>query len=108
METTQRIQIILDSWLYWLIFTLSAMFWLLAVFFVVFGCLLAVVPEILNGQTYNATVIGLSPWVEYEFRVVAGNSIGIGEPSKPSELLRTKASGKKCTAHMDDPFYSGS
>ncbi|XP_052028591.1 contactin-6 [Apodemus sylvaticus] len=52
----------------------------------------ATVPEILNGQTYNATVIGLSPWVEYEFRVVAGNSIGIGEPSKPSELLRTKAS----------------
>uniref|UniRef100_A0A8C0QF10 Contactin 6 n=1 Tax=Canis lupus familiaris TaxID=9615 RepID=A0A8C0QF10_CANLF len=50
------------------------------------------VPEILNGKTYNATVIGLSPWVEYEFRVVAGNSIGIGEPSKASELLRTKAS----------------
>lgn len=52
-------------------------------------------PEILNGLTYNATVVGLNPWVEYEFRVVAGNSIGIGEPSKPSELLRTKASGKK-------------
>nr|XP_021501196.1 contactin-6-like [Meriones unguiculatus] len=52
----------------------------------------ATVPEILNGQTYNATVVGLSPWVEYEFRVVAGNNIGIGEPSKPSELLRTKAS----------------
>ncbi|XP_023475833.2 contactin-6 isoform X2 [Equus caballus] len=50
------------------------------------------VPEILNGKTYNATVVGLSPWVEYEFRVVAGNNIGIGEPSKPSELLRTKAS----------------
>ncbi|CAK7293855.1 CNTN6 [Vulpes lagopus] len=50
------------------------------------------VPEILNGKTYNATVIGLNPWVEYEFRVVAGNSIGIGEPSKASELLRTKAS----------------
>ncbi|MEJ1279754.1 contactin 6 [Cricetulus griseus] len=50
------------------------------------------IPEILNGQTYNATVVGLSPWVEYEFRVVAGNNIGIGEPSKPSELLRTKAS----------------
>ncbi|NP_001276010.1 contactin-6 isoform X2 [Homo sapiens] len=52
----------------------------------------ATVPEILNGKTYNATVVGLSPWVEYEFRVVAGNSIGIGEPSEPSELLRTKAS----------------
>lgn len=53
------------------------------------------VPEILSGKTYNATVVGLSPWVEYEFRVVAGNSIGIGEPSKPSEVLRTRASGKK-------------
>ncbi|XP_054450592.1 LOW QUALITY PROTEIN: contactin-6 [Pteronotus mesoamericanus] len=52
----------------------------------------ATVPEILSGQTYNATVVGLSPWVEYEFRVVAGNGIGIGEPSRPSELLRTKAS----------------
>ncbi|XP_066100838.1 LOW QUALITY PROTEIN: contactin-6 [Saccopteryx bilineata] len=52
----------------------------------------ATVPEILNGQTYNATVVGLSPWVEYEFRVVAGNSVAIGEPSRPSELLRTKAS----------------
>uniref|UniRef100_A0A8C5KKF8 Contactin 6 n=1 Tax=Jaculus jaculus TaxID=51337 RepID=A0A8C5KKF8_JACJA len=52
----------------------------------------ATVPEILNGQTYNATVVGLNPWVEYEFRVVAGNSIGIGEPSRPSEMLRTKAS----------------
>ncbi|XP_035886136.1 LOW QUALITY PROTEIN: contactin-6 [Phyllostomus discolor] len=50
------------------------------------------VPEVLSGQTLNATVVGLSPWVEYEFRVVAGNGIGIGEPSRPSELLRTKAS----------------
>ncbi|XP_019392161.1 PREDICTED: contactin-6 isoform X1 [Crocodylus porosus] len=50
------------------------------------------VPEVLNGRTYRATVVGLNPWVEYEFRVVAGNIIGIGEPSRPSELLRTKAS----------------
>ncbi|XP_011379153.1 contactin-6 [Pteropus vampyrus] len=50
------------------------------------------VPEILSGKTRNATVVGLSPWVEYEFRVVAGNSIGIGEPSESSEPLRTKAS----------------
>ncbi|KAI4563810.1 hypothetical protein MJG53_016384 [Ovis ammon polii x Ovis aries] len=56
------------------------------------GDIIVRVPEILNGKTFNATVVALNPWVEYEFRVVAGNSIGIGEPSKPSELLRTKAS----------------
>uniref|UniRef100_A0A8D2LZR0 Contactin 6 n=1 Tax=Varanus komodoensis TaxID=61221 RepID=A0A8D2LZR0_VARKO len=50
------------------------------------------VPEVINGQTHTATVVDLNPWVEYEFRVVAGNSVGIGEPSTPSELLRTKAS----------------
>ncbi|XP_074951729.1 contactin-6-like isoform X4 [Phalacrocorax aristotelis] len=51
----------------------------------------ATVPEVVNGRTYKATVVDLSPWVEYEFRVVASNSVGIGEPSRPSALLRTKA-----------------
>ncbi|XP_042308319.1 contactin-6-like isoform X2 [Sceloporus undulatus] len=50
------------------------------------------VPEVINGRTHTATVVDLNPWVEYEFRVVAGNGVGIGEPSTPSELLRTKAS----------------
>uniref|UniRef100_A0A8C6VAA4 Contactin 6 n=1 Tax=Naja naja TaxID=35670 RepID=A0A8C6VAA4_NAJNA len=50
------------------------------------------VPEVINGKTHTATVVDLNPWVEYEFRVVAANSVGIGEPSAPSELLRTKAS----------------
>ncbi|XP_048813626.1 contactin-6-like [Lagopus muta] len=49
------------------------------------------VPEVLNGRTHKATVVDLSPWVEYEFRVVASNSVGTGEPSKPSALLKTKA-----------------
>ncbi|NXC39900.1 CNTN6 protein, partial [Penelope pileata] len=49
------------------------------------------VPEVLNGRTHRATVVDLSPWVEYEFRVVASNSVGIGEPSRPSALLKTKA-----------------
>lgn len=51
-------------------------------------------PEVVNGRTHRATVVDLSPWVEYEFRVVASNSVGIGEPSSPSALLRTKAAGK--------------
>ncbi|KAM6061927.1 LOW QUALITY PROTEIN: contactin-6 [Chlamydotis macqueenii] len=49
------------------------------------------VPEVINGRTHKATVVDLSPWVEYEFRVVASNSVGIGEPSRPSALLKTKA-----------------
>ncbi|XP_062356556.1 contactin-6-like isoform X4 [Cinclus cinclus] len=48
-------------------------------------------PEVINGRTHKATVVDLSPWVEYEFRVVASNSVGIGEPSSPSALLKTKA-----------------
>lgn len=51
-------------------------------------------PEVINGRTHKATVVDLSPWVEYEFRVVASNGVGIGEPSRPSALLKTKAAGK--------------
>lgn len=48
------------------------------------------VPELLGGKQLSATVIDLSPWVEYEFRVLATNSIGTGEPSRPSKKTRTK------------------
>lgn len=48
------------------------------------------VPELLGGKQLSATVIDLSPWVEYEFRVLATNGIGTGEPSKPSKKTRTK------------------
>lgn len=48
------------------------------------------VPELLGGKQLSATVIDLSPWVDCEFRVLATNSIGTGEPSKPSKKARTK------------------
>ncbi|XP_054833609.1 contactin-4 [Eublepharis macularius] len=48
------------------------------------------VPDIIDGNTFTATVVGLNPWVEYEFRVVAASLIGIGEPSRPSEKRRTE------------------
>uniref|UniRef100_A0A4W2DSL0 Contactin 4 n=1 Tax=Bos indicus x Bos taurus TaxID=30522 RepID=A0A4W2DSL0_BOBOX len=48
------------------------------------------VPELIDGKTFTATVVGLNPWVEYEFRTVAANVIGIGEPSRPSEKRRTE------------------
>ncbi|XP_008701371.2 contactin-3 [Ursus maritimus] len=48
------------------------------------------VPEVIDGKTHTATVVELNPWVEYEFRVVASNKIGGGEPSSPSEKVRTE------------------
>ncbi|XP_078399857.1 contactin-4-like isoform X2 [Cetorhinus maximus] len=51
---------------------------------------LKTVPEVIDGAAVTATAIDLSPWVEYEFRVVASNNIGIGEPSLPSEKSRTE------------------
>ncbi|OBS69940.1 hypothetical protein A6R68_01520, partial [Neotoma lepida] len=50
----------------------------------------AVSTELVDGKTFTATVVGLNPWVEYEFRTVAANVIGIGEPSRPSEKRRTE------------------
>ncbi|EDL91468.1 contactin 4, isoform CRA_c [Rattus norvegicus] len=52
------------------------------------------VPELVDGKTFTATVVGLNPWVEYEFRTVAANVIGIGEPSRPSEKRRTEEAQK--------------
>ncbi|KAM7169572.1 contactin-4 isoform 2-T2 [Macrochelys suwanniensis] len=48
------------------------------------------VPDIIDGKTFTATVVGLNPWVEYEFRAVAASLIGIGEPSRSSEKRRTE------------------
>ncbi|XP_075794797.1 contactin-4 isoform X5 [Pelodiscus sinensis] len=48
------------------------------------------VPDVIDGKTFTATVVGLNPWVEYEFRAVAANLIGIGEPSRSSEKRRTE------------------
>lgn len=52
-----------------------------------------VVPEVIDGKTHTATIVKLNPWVEHEFRVVASNGIGGGEPSLPSEKVRTGEAG---------------
>ncbi|MCI4375165.1 hypothetical protein PGIGA_G00106130 [Pangasianodon gigas] len=49
------------------------------------------VPDSVPGQMTHAIAVGLSPWVQYEFRVAAMNSVGMGEPSAPSEAVLTKA-----------------
>ncbi|KAF6728555.1 Contactin-4, partial [Oryzias melastigma] len=48
------------------------------------------VPDSVPGQMMHASVTDLIPWVDYEFRVVAVNVVGVGEPSTPSEPIRTK------------------
>lgn len=47
-------------------------------------------PEVVNGNMLTATVVGLNAWVEYEFRVVARNTVGLGEPSPASAKTRTE------------------
>ncbi|KAM4612748.1 LOW QUALITY PROTEIN: contactin-4 [Polymixia lowei] len=53
------------------------------------------VPDSVPGQMLQATVRDLNPWVEYEFRVVAINSVGVGEPSAASLQTRTRAAVPK-------------
>ncbi|KAI9532359.1 hypothetical protein NQZ68_032556 [Dissostichus eleginoides] len=48
------------------------------------------VPEEVNGNMLTATVSGLNAWVEYEFRVVTRNTVGLGEPSPASAMTRTE------------------
>uniref|UniRef100_A0A3B4F6J1 Contactin-3-like n=1 Tax=Pundamilia nyererei TaxID=303518 RepID=A0A3B4F6J1_9CICH len=47
-------------------------------------------PEVVNGNMLTATVVGLNAWVEHEFRVVARNAVGLGEPSPASAKTRTE------------------
>lgn len=51
-------------------------------------------PEPVTGDMESAMAVQLNPWVEYEFRVVASNAIGTGDPSAPSRAVRTKEAGK--------------
>ncbi|NXK95784.1 CNTN5 protein, partial [Formicarius rufipectus] len=47
------------------------------------------VPDLISGDMESAMAVELNPWVEYEFRVVATNKIGTGDPSVPSRVIRT-------------------
>ncbi|XP_041327420.1 contactin-1 [Pyrgilauda ruficollis] len=47
-------------------------------------------PADIEGNMESATVIDLIPWMEYEFRIIATNTLGTGEPSMPSPRIRTE------------------
>ncbi|NWJ04673.1 CNTN2 protein, partial [Crypturellus undulatus] len=47
-------------------------------------------PANIEGNAETAQVLNLIPWMDYEFRVLASNILGVGEPSLPSSTIRTK------------------
>lgn len=46
-------------------------------------------PVNVEGNAESATVVDLFPWTDYEFRVIATNTLGTGEPSNPSPKDKT-------------------
>lgn len=58
-------------------------------------------PDPVTGDMESAIAVELNPWVEYEFRVVATNAIGTGDPSAPSRAVRTKEAGKSSIIMLD-------
>ncbi|XP_067863881.1 contactin-2 [Heptranchias perlo] len=47
-------------------------------------------PQQIEGNAESAWVTNLIPWMDYEFRVTAKNILGTGDPSLPSQTIRTK------------------
>uniref|UniRef100_A0A8C8A3G4 Contactin 2 n=1 Tax=Oryzias sinensis TaxID=183150 RepID=A0A8C8A3G4_9TELE len=47
-------------------------------------------PANIEGNAESARVIGLMPWMDYRFQVIASNILGKGEPSQPSARIRTQ------------------
>lgn len=54
----------------------------------------SVAPADIEGNEEMATVVDLFPWREYEFRVIATNTLGTGEPSSPSTKDKTQEASK--------------
>ncbi|XP_073476030.1 contactin-1 [Aquarana catesbeiana] len=52
------------------------------------------IPNI-EGNMESARLIDLIPWMDYEFRVIATNTLGTGEPSLPSPKIKTDGAAPK-------------
>nr|XP_023853255.1 contactin-2-like [Salvelinus alpinus] len=50
-------------------------------------------PSNIEGNAESARVVGLLPWMDYEFQVIASNILGSGEPSMSSHTVRTQQAG---------------
>uniref|UniRef100_A0A671RTN3 Contactin-1a-like n=1 Tax=Sinocyclocheilus anshuiensis TaxID=1608454 RepID=A0A671RTN3_9TELE len=48
-----------------------------------------------EGNAEMSSVINLTPWTEYEFRVIATNTLGTGPPSDPSPKITTREASEK-------------
>uniref|UniRef100_A0A669D359 Contactin 1 n=1 Tax=Oreochromis niloticus TaxID=8128 RepID=A0A669D359_ORENI len=46
-------------------------------------------PVNVEGNAEMTTVVDLIPWTDYEFRVIATNTLGTGDPSNPSPIIKT-------------------
>lgn len=68
--------------------------WVLEMFYPTVSTHSSVAPADVEGNEEMATVVDLIPWTEYEFRVVATNTLGTGEPSSPSPKDKTEDAGK--------------
>ena len=55
--------------------------------------MLCIAPADVEGNAEEATVVDLIPWTEYEFRVRATNTLGMGPPSIPSPKVTTLDAG---------------
>ncbi|CAB1315313.1 unnamed protein product [Coregonus sp. 'balchen'] len=47
-------------------------------------------PSNIEGNAESTRVVGLLPWMDYEFQVIASNILGSGEPSMSSHTVRTQ------------------
>lgn len=64
-------------------------------------------PVNIEGNAESARVMGLIPWMDYEFQVIASNILGSGEPSMPSQIIRTQQAGEDTEFSAASEVYVG-